>query len=814
MEDEYDKKIEERKSALQEVVKAKPNNNSNDNERHRFLHIQQDLWSSRTNVGYLGISMSQIKIDSCGDWRIIVTPVSCTEVTSLIHSAANIKTEILNKLAEFNVEQKDIGSSTQDTAANSIQVFNLTDVWKFKCFAHLANLMIKGGFAGNTDLDDCVIAMSKVASMFNRSNKRKILLQTACERAGIKQKMPVTDCITRWNFKEFLVRRFFELLPAYLLINTEDMFGKDKTSKNEWDSLLRSAKRRKTLLSHILPFLKRVAEWTQILSGNQIATVCYIRFACKSIMKELDKLSAKATKCRNSNDSNHRMFGTNLGLAVQHFKDSFKRYFGEYQDNWQFIVAEALNPRTCKRMCVDDQVKAFKLIVNKLCTKQEKTIPTSSQATAIGGVQAAFGGVPATEENANAPINVEIILYSKIIAGSNEDVFIFWRKNQDKLPIMSKYARYILPINACSADAERLFSAAGIICSPRRNKLSPSHLNMITCLRFWYENEFDRYGPSAKKPTITTCSLSSELEIEGNLYENVLSDAGSTTTSELYEEEAFAWEEVNANAVNNADERYSPAYDDGFGTIDNTSSGDSNNLCTRAFVNSDDEDDEEVDGQDIGDEDEDMNFDEDDDEKEVDGNGKRDEDEDMNFDEDDEEVDGHDIGDKDEDMNFDDDEVDGHGVGDKDEDMDRAVDIISNEEEVDDNTRNNILAGSEDIASTTDAAEVHNNSKNENNQVNNSNETCATECDGGKGQASSSINISGGAELSQNSKRARGAKRNSSDESVDCACGCMEKGIRSDMRKCKKCFNSNSLVLSSCYCKYKCPHCAGKKAKS
>ncbi len=65
-----------------------------------------------------------------------------------------------------------------------------------------------------------------------------------------------------------------------------------------------------------------------------------------------------------------------------------------------------------------------------------------------------------------------------------EDPLGWWKENEGRFPNMSKLARSFLCIPASSTPAERIFSAAGNICSQKRASLSREHVDMLTFLHF------------------------------------------------------------------------------------------------------------------------------------------------------------------------------------------------------------------------------------------------------------------------------------------------------------------------------------------
>ena len=74
----------------------------------------------------------------------------------------------------------------------------------------------------------------------------------------------------------------------------------------------------------------------------------------------------------------------------------------------------------------------------------------------------------------------EIEVYKSLsIAVADCDFLQFWRKNSDKLPLLSRVARKVLGTQASSGQSERLYSDCGLTVSERREKLSPATVEAI-----------------------------------------------------------------------------------------------------------------------------------------------------------------------------------------------------------------------------------------------------------------------------------------------------------------------------------------------
>jgi hypothetical protein len=72
---------------------------------------------------------------------------------------------------------------------------------------------------------------------------------------------------------------------------------------------------------------------------------------------------------------------------------------------------------------------------------------------------------------------------NELILGPKIDILKFWVSKQYQYPILATIARDHLAIPATSAESERVFSVGGDIVTTKRNRLAPSTVRYLICLR-------------------------------------------------------------------------------------------------------------------------------------------------------------------------------------------------------------------------------------------------------------------------------------------------------------------------------------------
>jgi hAT family C-terminal dimerisation region len=80
-------------------------------------------------------------------------------------------------------------------------------------------------------------------------------------------------------------------------------------------------------------------------------------------------------------------------------------------------------------------------------------------------------------ENVGFDSEIALYIHRPCVPGETDDLFLLWKQHQRGFPNLSKLAKKYLNIPASSASSERNFSAAGLVLSERRTRLSPENVD-------------------------------------------------------------------------------------------------------------------------------------------------------------------------------------------------------------------------------------------------------------------------------------------------------------------------------------------------
>ena len=65
-------------------------------------------------------------------------------------------------------------------------------------------------------------------------------------------------------------------------------------------------------------------------------------------------------------------------------------------------------------------------------------------------------------------------------AAANVDQLRWWQAHQEQFPLLSYLVRVVFAVPAASSKSERVFSVAGNMVTPKRNRLSPEQVFFFT----------------------------------------------------------------------------------------------------------------------------------------------------------------------------------------------------------------------------------------------------------------------------------------------------------------------------------------------
>ena len=429
------------------------------------LHATFDLWTSRANRAFMGITVHYID----KNWKI------CNQVLDMhpvpeSHTAAYIHQIFFDTLVRFGIRDR-VMSTTTDNASNVVAGLQITntqlgvDYHPLRCAAHVLNLIVNQALR---KLPGAIEKIHEIAVTLRRVSYAKTVFEEAQRtvnlelRNGRRIKTIPLDVKTRWNSTFLMLERALELRRAIELVvwRYQGVYDNWCLTHEEWHQIF-----------IVCQILQPYAVVTQDLSGNKYISQGLMLVLWDQLRIQTEKFLAHQDEC-----------------AREMAKDmlaKYEDYVGKVISE-PMLTAAILDPRfnlrfVPQRFQRQDWLEFLKNNINDLALST-KSVPTSQQASSAASsslLSALSDLMPAsvmTEWERYQAVNIDV---------KNGDPLEWWRDHEKDYSIMSKLAKDYLGMQVTSVAAERLFSDAGENLTAKRSCLGAITTRHIICVQSW-----------------------------------------------------------------------------------------------------------------------------------------------------------------------------------------------------------------------------------------------------------------------------------------------------------------------------------------
>lgn len=419
-----------------------------------------DIWSSRkASSGYGCIIGHFIGAD-----HSLQTLALEFDYIPYPHDAETVLEFFKATIRKFSIEKKLIGITTDNASNNAKAVaqlctdLNLQDnfAWGFvyfRCAAHIVNLAVKDCLNHLVSLVDNLRTIVVIIRGSTKRTEAFREIQRALIDAGdMSIRAPLNlkeDVETRWNSTHLMLERAHLLRKAvdkarYLMIELKD------TQPVDW-----------ALVKEVIDFLSPFEELTRKLSAEKYPTISTVNACTYELKKHLEREYSN-------------IFIKTAAIA---FHNKLEQY-GEHIDQPLAILATILDPRfKLAPIPAEGHSFARQLLYDKLPPDNHNDLSQTS------GSRSHFAGIFAQRESD------ELAAYLDSAREPEEcDIIQYWKTNKVKFPRLYRIAITVMPIQASSVACERTFSSAGLIDTPRRNRLSSASFRANILLASWLKH--------------------------------------------------------------------------------------------------------------------------------------------------------------------------------------------------------------------------------------------------------------------------------------------------------------------------------------
>ena len=459
-----------------------------------WLAFTTDCWTNRRNIPFMCLTFHFVSEDFKMERFVPFVTVFDER-----HTAHHLWLKMKSFYEALGISQPDTYKwVTCDNAANNKKMMielssdDTLDIW---CMNHNYALVVKDGFKADlghsngsvSKLADKVKALVKFITK-SRNNERELV--QACIAVGIEYWKVKLANKTRWNSTVESFKSVKKIKPALDHLRARDSTG-------EWESkVLTTVEYRR--MDDVIKVLEPFRDSTKVFESEKEPTV-------QRVVPELYNMTDKLKKFAKSPDTHVAAFAkallkslnermpdngtSNQVYRVAHFLDPFYqgellREFGVYNIAREEVIElanEMLGQRTPApaEPRVEDNNDEEEGDEEEL-SAADKAILAKRRRLNSGDSDTSS----AVSASALSPIELELQIFEGMLTdASAKSLLLWWSNNKDKLPILARFVRNVMCVQASSSSSERIFSYGTDLCEPKRNRLSPQKIEELLIIK-------------------------------------------------------------------------------------------------------------------------------------------------------------------------------------------------------------------------------------------------------------------------------------------------------------------------------------------
>ncbi|KAF7148618.1 hypothetical protein RHSIM_Rhsim03G0138800 [Rhododendron simsii] len=464
------------------------------------ISFTSDMWSGINNRGYICVTAHYI--DS--SWSL-QKKIIAFRLVEFPHDSEQIFESIMGVFRDFEVVDKVYSITFDNHSANSatlpLFIRNLTtpyfgELLHLRCVCHVINLVVQDG-------------LKHIAPQIKKIRDAVLFIATSPSRQqefdklctsfyNLKPKNMNSDVQNRWNSTYIMLKSCRKYSAAIFFFVNQRYRPCHGThlSPADWE-----------IGFEFMKFLKVFYVATVACSGVRYPTSCIV-------LHHLFNISL--------NFRRHREH-PNFAHACIDMEIKFRKYYEEMPPT--FMLAAVMDPRM--------KLQGVSLLLREIGANLGiSTLPSSDNVkdllTAMYAKyetkfrsNAAFTATPLTSStsandefwdfvssnlgtgSSTVTSRIELEKYLDLESVNTNDrrdldVLAWWKKNEDKYPVLSIMARDLLTPPVSTVASESAFSAGKRVLDERRSRLAPDILDCLICLKDWEDARLGIQKRSAK----------------------------------------------------------------------------------------------------------------------------------------------------------------------------------------------------------------------------------------------------------------------------------------------------------------------------
>ena len=469
------------------------------------LAVTTDIWTSRTQESY--ISLTCHFIDE--HFRLHCWTPACRlfddnhtgdNITRELEDLVSNKLEMSNSLPLF---------ATSDNASNMRKGIGQSRFEFYSCSNHTQQLAILDTFkefeglsgAGVTLLDASNTCKA-LASHLHKSALSKLMLEKECEESKHVYRVIPQSNETRWDSRYYTMEATTYHQDCLLRLARK---GKFKVKRDKQVVSLVPSMEEFELLNAGVKVLKVCQQTTKVMEQEVVPTLPLVVERLYNMDKELEELEEEGqeevvidfcTKIRMNLQADNRfpnfgmenplncmanylnpyLQGCHLRLQGRRKFDETKEMMEEKLKEWKDSTEKEVEVELEENVDEPEEVEVKKLTFTERLRKEqkkaeEKKNPRKRKSRVF--------------EEPETPLEKEMKKYEAIEVEYSKDmnILLWWKLHSKEFPLLSFLVRVVFAIPAASSKSERVFSVAGRIVTPDRNRMAPEMVESLVMIK-------------------------------------------------------------------------------------------------------------------------------------------------------------------------------------------------------------------------------------------------------------------------------------------------------------------------------------------
>jgi len=398
-------------------------------------------------------------------------------------------------LSEWNIKKDQVHCLIRDEGSNIKRAVQLAALNDIDCTIHKIQLAIRSCLDSQENIKIVKQKCKTIATHFNHSTIAQKQLQAIQERLNQPHLKVFQDCITRWNSTFYMFERILKVKDALSLYINDSKIN--PILPEEWK-----------IIESCIELLKPFEEATRELSSSHALI--------SSVIPIIQMLEKKVDDClKRSHDFDP------IRQAVTTLKSELSTKFSNLVENNLYVIATYLDPRykhkfftpateekikediLMMRNTEDDvsgslnseEVKRMRMIDSSEKDKEQLGPGTSGliRKSCLTNDLAMMLDSSSEDESRETPENgsAEAVLKKELLSYRikkrikvDENPLKWWGVHREELKLLSPIARRFLSTPPASVPSEQLFSSAGLIYEPLRNRLDPEKAAILLFIKY------------------------------------------------------------------------------------------------------------------------------------------------------------------------------------------------------------------------------------------------------------------------------------------------------------------------------------------